>query len=597
MNRWLLAAGVTLLLAVLAYFYLLPASLLALRGDTSLILTDGGDAVTAPTVYWTMVEAVTREPARLLFGTVYTELLHPPEGYGLWMAWQDRVLVTILGSVVPVEVVPTALVWALMVLNGLSFYAFGRVEGWRRPVCLALGIAFAFSVYTRARAFVHPSLVGLYVLPLAFLALRLTQRARRPRELVLPALALLGCATSSHYYILMVAAVSPLLLWFYLRDLPRGTRLAGTARLAAVAAPAILFLGWNLLATAPPQLAGKQAVFRPPVMTHWLTEFAARPSDYLVGDIAEKKDRQPDWNPLRARVSAYAQKNVHPSNFHERSNGIRWVVLAGFAALAAAMVAPRARRRLPEALRHPVAFYLVFTLCAFLLSLAPGSLHLETDLGPSRLVHAIFPNFRVPCRYGAFVHFGVLAAVGWGLHALLARVWERPSARWAAAILLPAVAVADYPPMVGLPMLPPAPTLAALEAASPGGVCGTGLVFPYTASHPHFEHEKDLYAALQRIRGTRCRLLNAPAVTETSQRLMATLGHNAFAAAGRAVEDKLIAFARCARLEWIAFEPSVPPPTRNRVCAALAWPQISGDVCRARAPAGETAPLLGCLPP
>src|SRR5262245_13260037 len=215
----------------------------------------------------------------------------------------------------------------------------------------------------------------------------------------------------------MVVAVVPLLVWFFLRDLDRGERWRGLLRLAIAAAPAILFLGWNLVATTPPELRAKKAVYKPPILDNWVYEFGARPSDYVVGDIAEDPERVRDWNPLRRKVSAWAQKNVAPSNPHERSNGIRWTLLLGFVAVAAALAAPRARRRLPALLRHEAVFYVVFTICAFLMSLPPSDIHLETNLGPARYVHALFPHFRVPCRYGVFVHFGVLATVGWALQA------------------------------------------------------------------------------------------------------------------------------------------------------------------------------------
>jgi hypothetical protein len=596
--RHALLAGV--LFAALGYLYLLPASRYLVRGDSSWLLTDGGDAVSAPTMYWGIIDATAREPSRLLYGTVYTELLNPPDGWGLWFAWQDRLLVLAAALVGPLEAVPTFVSWALMVANGLALYAFGRVEGWRRSISLALGIAFAFSVYTRARAFVHPGLVGLYALPLAFVALRLAQRARRARDLILPTVVFLVCATCSHYYVIMIAAVSPLLLWFYLRGLPSGERLRGLRRLAIAAAPAVIFLGWNLAVTAPPAVRAR-AVYRPPIITSWLSEFGARPSDYLVGDIAVAKDPT-DWNPLRRVVNGYAQRNVAPSNPHERSNGIRWLVLAAFLALAAAMIAPKLRRRLPSELRREAFYYLVFAGCMFLLSLPPSLLHLETDLGPSRLVHAIFPNFRIPCRFGAFAHFGVLAAVGWGVHSLLerARVWDRPRARWAVAALLPLLVIADYPPALALPVRRLAPAITPVAQAAEGAECGTGLFFPYSAANPYFAHEIELYRSFQRIRGTSCRPLNSPGQTPLSQRLIAVLGFDAYAAKGqqRRVEDGLVGFARCARVDWIVFESVVPAEARGRICGQLGGVRVADDACRLPGASNRLVPVpLECLPP
>ena len=97
---------------------------------------------------------------------------------------------------------------------------------------------------------VHAALAGIFYLPLIFLALRMVQkrvRVGKPWKVWPAALLLLGATFSPHYYIIIWAVLSPLLLWFFLRD--RGTSgwVKPLASLAAASVPALLFLSWNFL--------------------------------------------------------------------------------------------------------------------------------------------------------------------------------------------------------------------------------------------------------------------------------------------------------------------------------------------------------------
>jgi hypothetical protein len=576
------AVGVAALLVVLGYHYLYPGSQLLLDGESLYVVTDGGDSVSQPVLYWMTLEAWLRDPARLFYGTVFTEMLNAPDGWGMWHPWLERFVALLGTTLAPLEIVPMFVVWVILVLNGLALYAFGRVEGWSRPIAIALAVAFAFSAYTRARAVVHPGLVALYGLPLIFIALRLVQRARRPRDLLLPAAALFASATISHYYILMVTAVTPLLYWFFLRGVPAGSRVRGTLRLLAAATPAVLLIGYSLVFTLPPYARSNDAEHRPPIRSDWIEDFRARPIDYVTGDLAGVRPPR-DWNPLRLQLTKQVLKDVRGSNAHERTNGIRWILLATFAALAVAAVIPSARRALPAASRREVTFFLVFAVCMALLAAPPAA----------RAVHLLLPNFRVPCRYGAFAHFGVLAAVGWGLHLWLDRlgVWRRRLGRWVAAIALPAVVIADHPPQNPLPFRRHEPSLEALARSAPGEECGTGLIFP-------FRHGVRSAQPVSRQIRTTCRSLTTTYENPAATLLAERLSHQAQRVRGaRAVEDDLVAVARCMRLDWIAFERVIPEASRARVCAALGGQPVGEDGCRLPGPVNDIVRVTECVPP
>lgn len=596
--------GVVALLVVLGYLYLYPASahLFAGRGDW--LLSNGGDHTPLPTLYDMVSEEARERPRRLLYGAVYTERLNPPHGFALLFPWIERWVVAIADRFSPIEAVPTAVVWFFMVLNGACFYLFGRVEGWRRTVALALAIAFAFNVYTRARAAVHAGLVALYLLPLLFVGLRLLQRGATRRNLVSAAGLFLLCAMAPAYYVVMGIALLPLLLWFYFRGLPEGRRPLGAfGTLAATAAPAVLFLAWNVAAPVPSAYRDRDAVHLPAVLRNFLYEFSARPSDYLVGDISLVEPgagaREPrDWNPLRRAVNAYARANVAPSNLHERSNGIRWVLLVPFIAFLFAWAVPRFRRRLDPELRREGSFFAVLAIWAFFFSLSPAAIRLETDLGPALWLHKLVPNFRVPARFGAFVHFAVLALVGHAAETWLRRIDSGRGRRltFALAAALPVVVVLDHPPLQPVPVVRLSPTLKPVEEASADGHCGIGLFFPYVAANPQFEDEAEFYRALQRLRRTDCVAINSTVPTPTSESLRARLGRRAHKR-DPATEARLLELIRCARLDWIVFSSQVPPAQRDRICGALGWIRVAPDACRAQVSRGDFVDPGRCLSP
>ena len=182
MRKALETLVVFLALLILGYFYLAPNSGLALLGDTTHLISEGGDASTAPFQYHVVLETARRYPTRLLFGTLFTPQLNAPYGLGLWVPMFERLSVVLLSPFFTLEGLATAFVWMSMTMNGLVLYWLGRRRGWPFAIALALGICWAFNPYTRARSISHFALVGIFYLPSAFLGLDLLRNAKRKRE-------------------------------------------------------------------------------------------------------------------------------------------------------------------------------------------------------------------------------------------------------------------------------------------------------------------------------------------------------------------------------------------------------------------------------
>lgn len=598
----LAGALVALLLAVAGHFYLAPASHALWARDQSQLMSNGGDATTLPFIYDVILQAARESPRNLLYGAIYNPRLGPPHASGMWVPWIERWVVVLFGGVLPLEALPTAFVWILMVLAGLSFYLFARMARWPHLLAFALALAFAFNPYTRARGVVHDALVGIYCMPLVFAALCWLKRDTRPVALGGAATLLVFSCWTAHYYLLILVVLAPLLLWFQLRDdallplqpdRPRGSRLRRVARVALAAAPAATFLAWNVLCPLVPSAPRARPAYPDPDRAPlYLRVHAARPIDYVSGDVTLGPR---DLNPLRARVyEALVATDFDGSNAWERTNGIRWCVLLPFLVIVALLCVRAGRSWLRARTSHGtvrmLTYWAVFSALTCWLSLSPSSLSVYGhDLGPSAWVHALFAEFRVPSRFGPFCHFGVLALVGTCLAGSWERLFGAGAPRWRRALpyALPALMVLDYPPLQPVAMAQVLPPRFDLMAAG-GGHCGRGMHFPY----PHgagSSDEVDTYQGFQQLRRTDCQDLQQPLATELHDRLLAGLGEASFEAAATAgrlpqLQEDFVRFARCARLDWVLFRSVVPEATRKELCQKLGWVRVAADACSSPLP-------------
>ena len=587
MRKTLEALAVAAVLSVLGYFYLAPNSGMALSGDTSHLLSEGGDASGVPFQYHAILNAARHHPSHLLFGTVYTDQVNAPEGIGLWIPWFERLNVLALSPFLSLEGLATGTVWTSMILNGLLIFLLGRRRGWPFPIGLALGICFAFNPYTRARSISHLAMVGLFYLPAAFLALDLLRTVRRKREWFAGSTLLLLAVSGAQYYVMVLVALAPFLLGYFLRGQADKPRALGRLTLAAL--PAVLFLAWNLLAPLPFDLDHRPSVQQTSLSPEWLDIYGARAIDYFTGDVAFGNL---DWNPLRAALTQSVRlAGFNGSNNLERSNGIRWSLLLIFGVAVGALLVPSARKRLDPACRSDVFYFSVLAVAAFFLSLRP---EVFGGYGPALWVQKILPHFRVPSRFGPVVHFAVLGVAG----ATLTRIWALKTdrnTRIAFGVFLPLALFLEFPPLhpTWADSAPAARTELILAST---GTCGTGMYFPYLAVKPGTVEEFEFYKAFQTLKRTPCRMIGMFSDGPLNQRLHATLGTETFAASSVRGAQREVEFLRCSGSEWVVFRPLVPAELRARMCQELGWTMTATDSCRN--PQGSKAAkveILGCI--
>ena len=576
---------VTLGLALLAWFYLLPASRELLAGNASSFLSNGTDTLTTPAQMDMLIRAFHERPSLLFYGAVHTAQLDPPHGVGLWFPWIDRILILSGSRVLPVAALPTFYGWALMVLNGLAFHAFARFEGWKKPLCFALSIAFTFNPYVRTRLAVHPALAAIYFLPLVFLAIRLIQRKRGAWSLIVAAVSLIAALTTAHYYWMILIALLPFLIFICLWRQKEWKLLLGRAALASI--PALLFLGWNALVPLPSDLRARAAVQSPPPRPYFLVQFAARPIDYLAGDLMMGTR---DLNPLRAEIGRNILAHLDTSNPWERTNGIRWSLLLLFLGITVIYARSGSRQKAFDLeTRIRLGGFLLFTFGAFWISLSPRSLAPGGHgIGPSLWVHWLLPNLRVPSRFGPAVHFGVLLIAGTGLDLWLRRN-RAPALLW----LLPALMVLDYAPLEPMPMRALLPNLSPIEEGRVSH-CGVGLFLP-TLSGVEIgpDGEVETYSWFQKLRGTSCALLGGAASTDSNAALRAEFAQ----VPGNLADEKhLMRFIDCAQISWIGLSSKTQPADRSRLCQEIGFEIVAPDLCRSTMPRQLNPHWHDCLP-
>jgi hypothetical protein len=562
------------------------------------MLGDGTDSVTNPWQYRLVVDLFKSRPQDLLFGAVYSDQMGAPEGAAHFIPFIERIFTLLFAPFMRTDLMPTAMVWGLMVLSGLCFHTYGRALGWPRPVAFALAIAWAFCPFTRARALVHIAFVGTYWAPLLFLAVHLLARPPgrlSPRGATSAAAAMMLFAVfAAHYFVVLAAIMAPVLLVYYFVVLPRSaSRIASVGRLVVAAIPAVLFVVWSLAMPVPSYgaraLTGVVATRSE--TDAFLKNYGAHPIDYVLGDI-KLGDR--DVIPLRTKLTREARVEV-PDNRHERANGIRWSILAACAALGIALVAPRLRRRFSGDERKLGAFAFLLAAIAFLFALSPQGLRIyDVDLGPVQLIAKVLPRFRVPNRMGTLVHFAALLGAGvFFARVLRKRYVGRGLPTVAAALALPAVMVLDYAPLHDVVLTPVVAQRTDLEAAAvaQGGTCGSGITVPYVTWG---FHDEDYYKAYTSLRGTSCKILHSAYLTREDEALRIALGKPVTTDDDRRRAERL---ARCGGASWVLFRLDASEDLKRAFCTEMGWTFVASDAYRApaSAPLPQPRSLRECL--
>lgn len=553
------------------------------------MLSDGTDPRALLWSYRIVERVFAEHPAHLFYGAIYTELGNAPGGTLLWIPWIERILVLGLSPFTHDGNIASAVAFALLALNGLAMYWFARVMTWPRVVALALALAFAVNPYTRARVVVHMGLAGLYYLPLIFAGLEWvarSSRAERAWRVVVPAmLAFLGAATVAHYYLVIALVSTPLFAtYFLLRCRAHGGSWQRRIVLVLIAAaPTVAWLGFSFARPGPPEIALQSTAYpesTEDVKRQFLRSGGAHFVDYLAGDL---KFGGADRLAPRAAVNTYIAEHLDHGNLHERTNGIRWTLL--FLASVAAVVARRERAARGGGARvrgGAVRYFTAFAVIALVFSLAPAGIASYGDeYGPSYWVSWLIPSFRVPCRFGPLVHFGVLCMVA----AFVTWVRESPAPAVgrvgrALCVALPLLVVVEYLPKDRLVFSKLRPVIRKEEGAPR---CGLGMFLPFQ----QFD-----YWAYEETRGTSCALMY-PITDPGQRRFEAELGPKRDY--GRPDEQaRVVAFAQCTGLDWVRFRPEIAEPSRDQLCAAMGGVMEGAWGCRMPA-RGPKRPWEACL--
>lgn len=555
------------LLLVLTALYLVPGTEALWNGRTDTAMSDDTDPSTLPMIYDEIIQIWKQHPSYLFYGSIYADQ-HSPDHSAYWVSWAERWTILALSPFVALEQLSTGFVFILLIANAVAFYLMARYLNWHWSVASGLSVAWAFSTYTRARAKVHQGLAGVYHIPLLFLAVLLIARGKGRRSVFAASVCVLLAMTVNHYYLVTSVFLSPFYFAFlFLQKETRAEPRRVLKRGVIAFFPALLFMAWNFTHPLPPVAAVSfneivpHAEESPEYRRLFMETYAARPSDFLAGDIA-LHERADDWNPLREVVNRRVLKNMGYGNSHEHTNGIRWILLA--LALFAVIELARKRNGQPA----PMIFFMVFGLFTFWMSLGPGM------ASPSVWLNDLVPQIRVPSRAGIQVAFSVLMLVGYALsRGRLKKYAEIP---W----LFPVLMVLTYPPLVQpMPMAPIRPAFQSLQRER--GECGLGMYFPFVNNT---DFSLFYYHLLQRLRGTDCLTLNGLQSADSLRHISRAFPpHSDFVdslAARAEVAPKLEKFARCIPLSWIAFDGSVPPDWRGDVCRDLGWSMDSDFVCR-----------------
>jgi hypothetical protein len=584
------------LFAVVGFVWLHPASQALLAGDARTMIGDGTDSVTIPWQYHLVLDTFRDAPSRLLFGGIYSDQVTAPDGYAVYIPYSERVFVLLLAPFMRADLMPTAVVWAYVALSGVSMYVCGRVLGWPRTIAFALAVAWAICPYTRARSVVHNAMVGVYFAPLVVAGIRLV--AGSPRRLgwssrtdMGVAALLFVCAVgAAHYYAFMLIGFAPAFIALYVVFLPRGSsRLRSAWRLVLAALPALLLLAWTrVMPTRPSDAHRFAAVERSEQVVrresdNFLRWYGARASQYVAGDV-RFGDR--DVLPWRSAVTAEVRREFG-DNLHERTNGIRWTLLAASVVLLVVVTFARLRRRLSADERRLAMFALAFGGAAFLVSLSPqGVRYYDVDLGPSLILARLIPAFRVPNRVGVFVHFAAILCTGVlfaGLAKRVRRAWRGEAIGGA----LLALVVVEYLPLH--PVLKTTIPAARSELVPPSGACGGGLLLPYASWEAN---EARYYRAMTEVRGTSCKLVHGNYLASEEPALRSALS---VLEPTPSYRERAVAFARCTRASWTMFSSDAPDEFRRAFCADMGWTFVAPDACRSAGPVVEPRSARECL--
>lgn len=590
MKNLISCLGLLILFSIGAIAYTWPAAVPIWEQRTDQFMSDGSDPTTSPFQFEMLHRKYMQDPLFFFYGAFPNKQFNAPEGFVAWYSTVEKIAGAFFPWIVPSEQVSVLLAMVLMVLNGLCFYGMSRSLGWNKIISLGLAFAWSFSTFTRARAQVHPSLVGIFSIPLAILGLHVLIKDRSSKGVFKSALCFLGCATSPHYYLIFLGMFSPFFLGFYF-CFSEVRQLWGRslARLALAALPAVLILGVAVLKPVPSEFqknianvfpaTGKAYVWPHP----FLTIFSAQTRDYFAGDFAVGTF---EWNPLRNEINQSIRQDSSIGNFHEHAVALRWVLwLALFIGIVFYL---KNRKTIPikSPERNCLFLFLFWGLFSFLSSLAPDWGFIW---GPSAWIHALIEQIRVPSRLGIFTQFTVLMCIGYLAEAWLSVTQLSPRKLKGLLWAFPILVILDLPPVINpLPISKIVPALVPLIAKKEGP-CGLGMRFPHASASQMI---LDFYYLIQSLRGTDCSILNPATENLRDVKMTSKFGYSNLYMLDKIIANddqlkkEIIQFATCNKLDWIIFDPRVPSVFSEDLCKNWGGDWMGQNLCRNKAPVG-----------
>lgn len=543
-----------------------------------------GDGTDTRGLLWAyeLVKSTWREhPSRMLYGSIYTTLRAVPDGGGIWVPINEKLLVPLLTQLARDGLLPTAVALTLMVFNGMSVVYMGEKLRWHRAATFAIALAFTVIPYTRARAAVHIALVGYYWLPLAIGATagiadiwRDGKAVSQRRAYLEYALVLLLAVTVAHYYLILLAILLPWFVYFFSQR-SASFRFRRWLFAALCAAPAIAITAFQFSHPLPPDvpIPASGIPVSDKVLAHRMVRaYGVEPWNYVTGDI---KFGPYDALYPRQLVNEVVYTPDQSRNPHERSNGIRWLILIPL--LVAGAIYPFRKPRVAPS--RQTQAWLVLAAGAWLCALSPEFFPaLCEKFTPAMLINRLVPQFRVPSRIGPVFHFALLLLFGDLLSSCFQR--RKPIASFLSFTVPLCIVLESAPvsPMLRSELLDVWPQLSRAD-----GSCGAGFSLPF---------EEANYDIFEETRGTRCALVN-PLLSTEAEGLERAFGEDAFQD-GLAAET-LPAFVECMGLSWIRFGGPLAGGRAANLCHSLGWQMTSAKICvrpEARPPSG--ARLQAC---
>ena len=558
-----------------AIIYIHPGEIPFFENSQSAMMSDGTDPATLPYQYGLLLDLAKKDPASLLFGAVYSNKVGAPEGFVFWIPMLERVYVLFLGLFLTPEQIPTGSVLISMILNGLCMFMLGRILKIPSLTSWAMGVAWAFSAYTRGRAQVHMGLVAIYHFPLVFLALLLLAKPNKKSHWT-AGLCLLVISFFPQYYVVILACLLPALILFaYLIRPQEEKRHFFLTRPLLFSLPAILWLGFSLFRPIPNNVDMKKSPFpetgKSETAYHpYIDIFSAHPRDYFTGDIAVGPK---DLNPIREIINKnLVKKKFEGSNPHERAIGIRWVLWL-LSLIALVLLLPRFKDLWSTQDRKIVFYFFGFSFICFWLSLPPGWPLPET--GPSLWLHQMISQIRVPNRAGIGVAFSFIIISGLLIKNVLSKVIKNLKFRFLLEGLFTFMIILELPPlyqnMAVAPILPKLTPLTTIQN------CGTGLRYPYVSAQ---EQALEYYYFLQQMRGSSCYLINSPSSSLIDTKMILNFSWPQIVKKELQGEfSKLKSFIDCAKLSWIVFGPPLTIKEAQLMCHSKQWTWHDNGVC------------------